>query len=364
MAPYFNAIFFNGTKMILRGIVSLLVGLGVALIVSACQSSDDPSAMFDNIYYRLSNSLDVSTKILSKQNKTNQTALIRYPSLKQQSYSIAPTNVNLIEFLELSSCDLQRHIGQRNSSLGRFMKASHVLAYEYQFILLAEQCLTQLEQGSALYKVLEVALLSKKENLERVQWNAVFASDEFATLFSLGTKALTLGELKSKPSNLYSALETVQLFIENKIDDQVVIEDAYAVIASSKYMGQLRLSMNMSTEYLKRANQLLAYRVETKALCFKQRANPQFDIVNTVFMKFYIGEVQPYIALLHQQSSTLLGKIDALIDSLKAKPEFEYFWGKVYLNGDSEWQLFDQELKIHTQYWQKLLSQCGRLPSV
>lgn len=348
----------------LRGIVNVLFGLGIAFIVSACQPSDDPSAMFENMYYRLSNSLDVPSKMVSQQSANNQTSLIRYPSLKQQSYSIPPTNINLIEFLKLSSCDLQRHIGQRNSSLGRFMKPSHTLAYEYQFILLAEQCLAQLEERGELHKVLEAVLLSKKENLGRVQWNAIFASDEFTTLFSLSANALTLAELQAKPSNLYSALETLHLFIENKIDDQVIIEDAYAVIASSKYIGQLRLSMKMSAEYLKRANQLLAYRVETKALCFKQRTNPQFDIVNTVFMKFYIGEVQPYIALLHQQSSTLLGKIDFFIDSLNAKPEFEYFWKKVYLNNDSEWQVFDQELKMHTRYWQQLLNQCGRLPRV
>jgi len=364
VTPCFDAKFLDGAKMIPRGIANFGLILGVVFIVSACQSSDEPKAIFDNFHYRLSNSLDVPSGLVIKGSEATQVALIRYPSIKQQPYSIPSANINLIDFLKLSACDLQRHIGHRNSSLGRFMKPSQTLIYEYEFIKLAEKCLIQLEKDSKLYKALKTVLLNKKGNLERIQWNAIFASDEFSTLFSLSAKALTLNELKSTPSNLYSALDPLGLFLDNKIDDQVVIENAYAVIASSKHVGRLRLSMKMTTDYLKRASQLLIYRVETKPLCFNQQANSQFDIVNTVFMKFYIGEVQAYIALLHQQSSALFSKMDSLTASLKIKPEFKYFFGQVYLDDGSEWQQFNQEVKTHTLYWQQLLTQCGRLPSV
>jgi len=356
----FNAKALSRTKMMLSG----MLVMGIVLALTGCQFSDNPEAIFKNFHYRLSNSLDIPSDFVINGGAANKDNFIHYPPLKQQLYSIPSANINLIEFLKLSSCELQRHIGQRNSSLGRFMKPSQKLAYEYKFIILAEQCLMQLERGSTLYESLQTVLVHKKVNLERVQWNAIFASDEFSTLFSLSTKPLTLSELKSSPSTLYSALETLSLFVDNKIDDQSVVEDAYAVIASSKYIGQLRLSMKMAVNNLKKSNQLLAYRVDTKVLCFNQQANPRFDIVNTVFMKFYIGEVQPYIALLHQQSKTLLDKVNTLLISLKPKTEFGYFWKQVYLSDESEWQQFEKEIKTHTQYWQQLLKQCGRLPSI
>jgi len=351
-------------RILFRVIVAALLVAGTA----SCQFSDGAKAPFENYLYRLSNSLDIPASVVNKElsgesgKEVESAQLVRYPSLRDLSHAIPPVNINLIEFFSLSSCDLQRHVGQRNSSLGRFMKPSQTLLYEYEFIRLAELCLPSLEPGSDLYKVLFEALTLKKEQLSLVKWNALFASEEMAKLFSLGAQSLSFEHLKSTPSTLYEAFETISLFSNNSITDPVAIEGAYAVISSSKRIGELRLSMQMVTQYLSRADALLGYRVSNKPLCINEKSNPKFDVVNTVFMKFYIGEIQPYIALLYQQEKILFEKTDKLVSSLKPTSAFQAFWDQVYKADDSEWNKFDRAIQQHTKNWQALLSQCGRLP--
>ena len=84
--------------------------------------------------------------------------------------------------------------------------------------------------------------------------------------------------------------------------------------------------------------------------------------MNTVFHKYYIGQVQPYIAALHQQSSSVFLEIDELLAIQQAPVNIVSFWGEVYHN-NSEWQGFNRAIKTHTLNWQALLRQCGKLPS-
>lgn len=359
-------------RLLLILTLSLLV-----LCVPSCQPSNEPHSLFENYRYRLQNSLKLDLKNSLKLDFRNnlkpedslakakalQSELMRYPSVRDMSYAITSSNINLLDFLKLSSCDLQRHIGQRNSSLGRFMKNSQALLYEYKFLRLAHQCLSQLDPESDLYTILLQAVLLKEKQLPAVQWNAVFASEEFATLFSLGTKPLSMDELRMPPLNLYAAFDTLALFLNKQLEDSASAEQAYAVIASSKRIGELRLSMQVAKKYLEQTDQLLQYRIKDKPLCFKQRANSQFEVVNTVFFKFYIGEVQPYIALLHQQTKTLFTKVDELVSASEPTPIFSNFWDGVYKKSDSEWQGFDRAIESHTKNWQALLMQCGRMPN-
>jgi hypothetical protein len=105
----------------------------------------------------------------------------------------------------------------------------------------------------------------------------------------------------------------------------------------------------------------------TRPLCFNERPNQKFDVVQTVFLKYYINEIQPYIAKLHQQSEPLFKRIERLSSQLNSDQKmslvFDDFWSGVYLSKGSEWQSFNAAIKQHTINWQQLLTQCGRLPS-
>lgn len=348
------------TKPIAK-ILPLTLALSILLAsLMACKAKNSPSAILDNYLYRLSNSLK-----LPQPDVLSASPLPAFPSRRELLRPIESSSINLIEFLKLSTCELQRHIGQRNSSLGSFMKGSQQLLYEYRFIELAEVCLRTLDTAEPLAQKLAQVLQLKQQQLPLVRWNSVFASEEMITLFSLGATPLSSSAIALKPVELITALNDINTFLTENTLTEAQVENAYSVLASSKRMGELRLSMRLLRDYLTVADTLLTTRIHEKPLCFKQQPSAQFQVVEAVFLKFYIGEVQPYIAQLHQQAQLLFTEFNHLLEasSLPQPDSFLTFWEEVYVGDDSEWQRFDQAIKTHTQYWQGLLKQCGKLPN-
>ena len=367
----------NVSSYILR---FLLPSIFFVFVLSACQSRDSAEYIFENYLYRLSNSLQVdsdSLPALHAINTSSSERLSSYPVRRELQKNIPSININLLEFLRLSECELQRHIGQRNGGLGRVMGSTQQLIYDAKFIALAEQCLSQLDSASELSKTLRRAYDHKIQFLPSSIWNASFASKEFAYLFSLGATPLSLTAVMEQPLQLSNALKNITQkykrlmdddFGEESLDD---IETYYQVVESSKRIGELRLSLQATTRMLQQADDILSVRINERPLCRQQQSNAQFTIVNNVFYKYYIGQVQPYIAGLHQQGIEMFVIIDALVElqvSTQASGQAQVkqlndFWEKVYRNDNSEWQLFNQQVKAHTLHWQALLKQCGKLPS-
>ena len=331
-------------------------------MLSACQSPDSPESMLDNYLYRLRNSLQIDEPLMGGQPSLQQ-GLPAYPRRRDLLHAIPPSSINILAFLRLSSCDLQRHIGQRNSSLGSLMKGSQRLIYEYEFIRLAEKCLLHMGKRDPLYAELQAVLKDKYAQLPKQKWNAIAASEEFSRLFSLGSQAFSRVTIKENPVELYTAIDTLQRFSAEKINDAGQVETAYSVLASSKYFGELRLSMRLLVRYMLVADRLLDNRSNVKPLCFAGKPNKQSAIVKTVFLTFYIGEVQPYIAKVNQQAKKVFEHMDNLVSPLVSVPAFDRFWLNVYTGEDSEWQQFNQAIDRHTKKWQQLLGQCGLLPA-
>ena len=332
-------------------------------LLMACQSEPTPENMLNNYLSRLSNSLDVDRVEMTS------TALLLYPMRRHLQQTIPPIDINVLEFLRLSQCELQRHIGQRNSGLGKVMLATQELLYDSQFIRLAKQCQQTLAAGSSLLNLLDKAIIHKSQFLAHRWWNATFASEEFTYLLSLGTTPVLIHDSKRKPLQLVKALENI-VNAANKVDQAdsvpVNIEQYYQIIGSSKYIGQLRLSMQIISATLTQANQLLKQRLGSRPLCFKQQPNQRFNTVNTVFHQFYIQDVQRYVADIYQQGQLLFPLLDNLQSQLLSRSfqvsTFQMFWDEIYANQHSEWRQFNNKIKQHTYYWQQLLSQCGSMP--
>lgn len=344
-----------------------------AFVLSACQPRDSSEYIFDNYLYRLSNSLQVDRESLPQLDSITSSFsfLPLYPARRELQKNIPSININLLEFLRLSECELQRHIGQRNGGLGRVMGEPQQLIYDAKFIALAEQCLSQLEPTSKLFSTLIRADDHKRQYLPSSIWNASFASKEFAYLFSLGATPLSLPAATEQPLQLANALKNIRQkyqqlingdFTANSLDD---IEGHYQIIESSKRIGELRLSLQAATHMLQQADKILSVRINERPLCRQQQTNTQFTIVNNVFYKYYIGQVQPYISGLHKQSGVVFSAIDELVKMQEPNrtQALTDFWAAVYRDKNSEWQLFNRQVEIHTLNWQALLKQCGKLPS-
>ena len=345
----------------------LFIGFALCLFVTlftGCANRESPENIFNNYLYRLYNSLESEgDKPSLKSNIDSAIAsLPRYPKRIDLLHSLNESTINLLEFLRLSQCELQRHIGERNSSLGKLQKDSQRLIYDLEFIRLASICINSLSHENPLKTVLQIASDEKQQQLPLLLWNATFASEEFSYLFSLSTGFLGASETDLRPVNVYESLTSMERMVIDNQFDQVALEAAFAVLASRKVLGEVRRSMVLLHQGLEQADNLIRQRLEEKQLCRNNQPNKQFEIVNTVFRKFYIGEVQPYIASVYQQAETSFRLIDNLVKKQQTTKAFSQFWLAVYLSDDSEWQQVKKAIKIHTLNWQALLQQCGSLP--
>jgi hypothetical protein len=335
------------------------------LLLTSCESRDSSEYIFDNYLYRLSNSLAVSVK-----EESPLLVLPSYPDRRDLEQKIPSLKIDLLAFLRLSQCDLQRQIGQKNSSLGKFMAATQQLAYDVEFIRLANECLPKLGRHTALYQTLAQAIQHKTYYLPFTLWNASFASKEFSYLFSLGVKPLSMHQLKGDSLQLNNAIREILSGYQHIItgDEMLAntfvekIESRYQIVQSTKRVGEIRKSMQSVIHYIDLADGLLNQRIKYQPLCVNALSAKKFAVVKTVFHKYYIGQIQPYLAKLHQQSKTLFELLDALVVLQSPPPVFNQFWGAVYKNNNSEWAIFDNAIKQHTQSWQALLRQCGALP--
>jgi len=366
--------------------IKTLLMLGVVFSLTACRSDYTASDLFENYFYRLSNSLQVSDNVVDAQKKLSVfTSVPVYPSRRTLQLAVPPLSINLLEFLRLSECELQRHIGQRNSGLGRVMEPTQQFLYDTQFIRLARMCLSSLEESSSSRSLLEQALAHKQQYLSSVVWNATLASQEFSTLFSTSAQPLSLVELEAGALQLVN--DSANKKANQKIDEKVEVDDSktfsmlshleshYQVVGASKWLGRLRLSMQYASQQLALADSLLLSRIKDKPLCFNQRVSSQFRIVDNVFHKFYIGETQPYLAKLHQHTHRLFTLVDSLVQLQQPPAHFTAFWKSVYdeqgegvssdktIESLSEWQNFNAAVRQHTRHWQALLEQCGKLPT-
>ncbi len=336
-----------------RGIV-----LCVTFVLAGCYSEETTEDIFDNYLYRLSNSLEVD-----RFKNLPEKSLNWYPNKSILLYDIPDADINIMQFFQLSTCDLQRLIGERNSSLGKLMTGYHSLLYEEQFLALAKRCQAILEDSSPLQEILQTAIKHKETYQGQIRWNAIFATEEMSFLFSLGTQPLNGESLSNAPTELISALEYLNSWLSKPSMDKTALALQYETLAKRKYIGELRLTMATAIKTLNHADKLIEQRLSKKPLCYQQTPNSQFAIVEQVFKKYYIGQVQPILSKLYQQTQKTLLLIDKLQAALPAKSEFTTFWDHVYTSENSEWKRFEHAITEHTQHWQQLLSQCGRLPT-
>jgi hypothetical protein len=337
----------------------------VFLALSGCQGKDSLDSLLNNYQGRVSSVLDLKADLLRP---SDQDALSRYPTQRQLEQPLTPLQIDLLEFLQLSRCDLQRLIGERNSSLGKVMAHSQQLLYHRRFILLTHECLrllTDLNDSEALVRALELALAEKQKDLAAAQWNASFASREFQQLFSTATPALSPLEATRGQAQLLQAITALRKALTLSTPPEGgEFEAHYAIIGSDKQAGRLLQAQAQLSQTLNRLTLAVDERLARRHLCLTGTPTPEARNLQRVFLKFYIGEVQPYIAQVHRHSKELRQELISLRALFPgAREAFDHYWQGTWAEQPlSTWSRFNAAIAAHTQMWQSLLSDCGLSP--
>lgn len=348
-------------------LVAVVLMLG---LIASCGQPSGLSSLLDNYHYRLSNTFefDYSDKLLV----IDEDVLPRYPTRRQLHQPLSPVSVNLLEFLRLSRCDLQRLIGERNSSLGKVMADSQAWMYHLRFIALAETCSMELQAvgNASLAQAVVDARQIKINDLPHARWNALLASQEFQQLFSHAAKPLNLAEATGNSAALIQALQQLlqllKLGAEDPLPDFSELENHYAIIGSDKFMGRLLRSQTLLTQTLTQLSDEMVQANQQHPLCPAGTLTPRGRVMQQVFLRFYVGEIQPYISGVYRQSRDLKQALEAywlLWPALK-HVEFDRYWHRAWSdsNPDSTWQQFNRAVARHTQVWQQQLESCGLRP--
>jgi len=343
-----------------------LLSLPLLIMLSSCDSLNQPAPLFEQYSQRLSRVLEqaeIDTDII---------ALERLPRPRHRRYDTPPFNINMLRFLSLYGCELQVLVGERNSILGKVISPLNQLDYDLQFIALAQQCLESIEQSDDETRtLLNQSIAHKRAQLPLSVWNALWSDDEVANLFSYSHGYYPVeNDHQNKQSILptlaqqLDELEAVMTDKQTLLDQQALIQLQNDWLYEQR-VGQLLMSMHMLTHKLNYATQMINQRMQRRPICYQQKTNPKAERIRQFFFNFYIVNIQRYLAVVHQQAELLLPQLNRMASIHTAPtPEFEHYRHTI-LNPDNTsglWQNFELAIQQHTKAWQTLLEQCGMRP--
>ncbi len=340
------------------------------LLMNACSDSGSPQAMYANYLYRLGNVTGIDAP-----DAPPPPPLPTYPRQRDLVLQTDDVRVGLITYLDMADCDLLQEVSERNSSLGRVQAITARLLYEihfYQKISLCEDKLRKMPDADVAFKnqIAEIRRI-KGVNLPKVFWNATFASPEFAKLLNSAAPPLRRNETASMTdiesslaflARMGAALKTSPLSVEAD-----AFERHYFRLQAGKRTGKLLQGLSLSQFHLAQASALLKQTASAKRLCPQGKKTPKGEYLFNVFVKYYAGEVQPYLSRLHQTTGPLLTALQSLRRAQTAEPPnaFLHYYAAV-LDPDAAqglWQAFNRALNEHTRAWQTVLQQCNLMPN-
>jgi len=345
------------------GVLVMLLALG------GCGNNRSPNVMFERLLERLSNVTEVEMEPGS-----TVAPLPAYPRPRDLTLPLDDVRVGLGTFHGLGRCRLLGEVSARNSSLGKVQSVTARLLYELRFYRQLQACLDELRQADKrdddFIADAQAIASRKRANLPATFWNATFASPEFRTLMNTAAEPLArdsepvvaditdaLGYITQIGMTLEFGLETVE---------NGPLESRYFVLQSGKLLGPLLQGMAVSRDYLARGTHLLEMVASENRLCPMGKKTRRGEHLFNVFQKFYIGEAQPYLSLLHTRARPVIEGLNELlrVQTAPVPPAFQVFYDET-INPEistSLWMEFNEDIARHTRAWQKVLGQCDLMP--
>lgn len=346
----------------------LFLLLIISIILSGC-GKDDAQSLVERYASRTANAIEVDFEL------NLDSAAKFYSPLADRRERIAEVpeiREGLLDLLDLRHCDLMRLVADRNTSLGRVALPSQRLIYELKILPALEQCIETIADDPEL-ETLRSKLIdlsgSKKQSFASLLFNAIYTSSEMEQQFSLGAQPLSpeqLGEI----SPLIEPMERFVLLAKlvNQDDWQTPaftdqLETSYEFLYRADFGARWISSMALLTQTLEQSSLALEQRLTGRPICFNGKPNNQSKILWTVFNKFYVQELQPYIALVERQGKQWSALHFAILKELKSVTQSQTLDRFIKVETETGiWPRYLAARDMHTQAWQNILEQCGLRP--
>jgi len=346
-----------------------------------CDQTSEQQNMVEDYVWRLSNVLDQPFELDSVE-------VISYPDKRFLTLEFTNHSVDLLDFLAMTGCRLQITAAERNSVLGRVMPYSQAFLYHWQFIEDSDECLDHLQNTDPeLHQLLLNAARAKREELSRHYWLSVWVGPEMRSYFGATQQWLSLQQQVLLAPEVFQTFSTLAMFSrdissrdisesiqheQGKLDQSLRVanfreplETSFGWLSRQSTGGQVLATLAGMTRLLNQGTNMLESDAAAR-ICPMGQVTPDARILHTVFTKFYIGRVQPYMSFLHQEVGLWYEQQQILLEtvSFDMPQAFEQF---VMMNLDSNyqqglWQSYQTAVRKHTIAWQSILKECGLMP--
>jgi len=342
-----------------------LLLLLTALCLCACTPADDGLALQADYLQRLSNALDVEPATAFDANELTR---YRLPARRERLIEIAELRISLLDLLvDVRRCPaLQQQISQRNNSLGKQLTPSSRLAYEGDLLRALDACSAHLRSQDLqpLRNTLEQLAQEKRAQLPGVFWNALNASPEVERYLRFADRPLppnadedhaaldALAQLASIGSALPAALPP----------SAEQLDPLFFALHASDQGGQLISSLASLTHSLNQGSDMLQSRQQGRPLCPTGTATQGARIAQNIFVKYYAGSLQPYLAQVDQRGQLWSSSLRSLSSVAQIPPATRQYLHSLSGPEASLWADFQQATARHVRSWQELLNSCGLAP--
>ena len=273
----------------------------------------------------------------------------------------AANQIDLIDFLSLSGCELQINLGRRNTQLGRTAAPSQRLLLDLEFMELAPACIALLRDrgDTELANVLQQASLDRRSLLPLSTLQAVLMGPEWQAFWQRPT-ALEAYPTQTNSLIIASLTRLGDLTAGWLGGSWAASNREFELLLSDLRVGDggaLMLAHYLVARDLARANELLeAARVQAP-LCPYGQPTARSRALNRVVTQFFVGQVQPWLVRLRQRKEALHQPIKALEAPLGAVLPPDYIdWA---MQRDQLLINQTQVIKTHVQTIQRTLAACG-----
>lgn len=339
-----------------------------SFVLTAC-TTDEATSLVERYASRTSNAIEIDFELELK--PTAQVYSTLAPR-RERLASVPEIREGLLELLDLRHCNLMQLVSERNTSLGRVAKPSQRLIYELKILPRLQQCIDSLdadpEQADLRQKLQEFVQI-KQSGFAPLVFNALYNTDEMEQHFSLGKAALTPGD-QGYLAPLTASLERFGI-VSGLVPQErwstpsfaQSLETDFETLYRTDFGARWISSMALLTQTLNQTSLAIEQRLAGRPICFNRKRNTQSEILWNVFLKFYVGELQPYIAQVEREgrewsrlNSTILLPLYEISESRLITALFD-------TGSDSPiWGPYISARERHTEAWQTLLEQCDLRP--
>jgi len=332
-------------------------------LLAGCGPANDGLALQRDYIERLQRSLD-APDVRSFDNRS--ISQYRLPARRERFSDIPELRIGLLDLvIDARRCPrLQQLISQRNSSLGKQLMPSQRLGYEGDLLRAIDDCLPHLQDDSSLKATLQRLANDKRQQLPAVFWNALNGSPEFENYLRFADKALPVDTPEDSAAlDALQRLASIGAGLPTQLPPSAgELEPLFFALYASEQGGQLITSLASLRYNLDVGSDLLEQRQQSRPLCPMGQATPRGRILQNIFIKFYAGGLQPYLAQVDQRGQQWQAVLLQLqrIDGIPSvtRTHLQRLAGEQ----DSLWQDFRAATARHVKAWQTLLNSCGLAP--